>query len=51
LDLSPLLAFFLLSVMTNATAAVGAELTPELEKKLRKMNSPFSPKKSGVLGF
>jgi uncharacterized protein YggT (Ycf19 family) len=51
LDLSPLLAFFLLSVMTNATAAVGAELTPELEKKLRKMNSPFAPKKSGVLGF
>lgn len=28
LDLSPLLAFFLLSVMTNATAAVGAEMPP-----------------------
>lgn len=51
LDLSPLLAFFLLSVMTNATAAVGAELTPELKKKLRKMKSPFASKKNGVLGF
>jgi uncharacterized protein YggT (Ycf19 family) len=51
LDLSPLAAFFLLSVMTNATAAVGAELTPELKKKLSKRKSPFAPKKTGVLGF
>jgi YggT family protein len=28
LDLSPLLAFFLLNVMTNVTAAVGAEIPP-----------------------
>lgn len=35
LDLSPLAAFFLLSVVTNATAAIGAELTPEMKKKLK----------------
>eukprot|EP00527_Entomoneis_sp_CCMP2396_P006461 CAMPEP_0198136866 /NCGR_PEP_ID=MMETSP1443-20131203/435_1 /TAXON_ID=186043 /ORGANISM="Entomoneis sp., Strain CCMP2396" /LENGTH=199 /DNA_ID=CAMNT_0043798153 /DNA_START=58 /DNA_END=657 /DNA_ORIENTATION=- len=34
LDLSPLLAFFLLSVLTNATAALGYELTPEMKRKL-----------------
>ena len=36
LDLSPLAAFFFLSVMTNAVAAVGCELTPEMQKKLKK---------------
>jgi YggT family protein len=30
LDLSPILAFFLLSVLTNATAAVGAEIPPNM---------------------
>ena len=35
LDLSPLAAFFLLNVLTNATAAVGSELTPEMKKKLK----------------
>jgi uncharacterized protein YggT (Ycf19 family) len=30
LDLSPILAFLLLSVMTNATAAVGAEIPPNM---------------------
>jgi YggT family protein len=34
LDLSPLAAFFLLNVLTNATAAVGCELTPAMKKKL-----------------
>ncbi|KAG7366783.1 YGGT family protein [Nitzschia inconspicua] len=42
LDLSPILAFFLLNVLTNATAALGAEMTPELKKKLKhKSYSPF----------
>jgi YggT family protein len=35
LDLSPLAAFFLLNVLTNATAALGADLTPEMKKKLK----------------
>lgn len=33
LDLSPLLAFFLLSVASNATAAVGAELPPQYQRQ------------------
>lgn len=45
LDLSPILAFFLLNVLTNATAAIGAELTPEMKKKLKSHN-PFSTKKN-----
>lgn len=48
LDLSPLLAFFLLSTLTNATAALGAEMSPEMQKKLRKHN-PFM--KSRKLAF
>lgn len=44
LDLSPLLAFFLLNVMTNATAAVGSEVTPELRRKLQKAYNPFGTK-------
>lgn len=36
LDLSPLAAFFLLNVVTNATAAVGAEIPESLQKKLKK---------------
>jgi YggT family protein len=44
LDLSPLLAFFLLTALTNVTAAVGAEITPELRKKLKKNRiNPFAP--------
>ncbi|CAJ1953314.1 unnamed protein product [Cylindrotheca closterium] len=35
LDLSPLLAFFLLNALTSATAAVGADLTIEAKKKLQ----------------
>jgi YggT family protein len=34
LDLSPILAFFLLSVLGNATAAVGAETPPHLNNRL-----------------
>lgn len=42
LDLSPLLAFFLLNVVSNATAAVGAEITPEMRKKLAmSKHNPF----------
>lgn len=42
LDLSPILAFFLLNVLTNATAALGAELTPEMKKTLeRKSYTPL----------
>lgn len=41
LDLSPILAFVLLNVMTNVTAAVGAEITPDVRKKLQKSYSPF----------
>ena len=48
LDLSPILAFFLLNVLTNATAAIGAELTPEMKKKLKSHN-PFSTKKNNKL--
>lgn len=38
-DLSPLAAFFLLNVLTNATAAVGAEIPKNLGQKVR--NSRF----------
>ena len=48
LDLSPLLAFFLLNVLTNATAAVGAEITPEMRKKLSKKYNPFGKKQQAV---
>ena len=41
LDLSPLAAFFLLNVVTSATAAVGAELTPEMMKKFQLKKSRF----------
>jgi YggT family protein len=40
LDFSPLLAFFLLSVLQNATVAVGAELTPEMKQKLHVFRAP-----------
>jgi len=43
LDLSPILAFVLLNVLTNVTAAVGAEITPEERKKLQDA-SPFAVK-------
>jgi YggT family protein len=33
LDLSPILAFFLLSTLGNATAAVGCEIPPQLQQK------------------
>lgn len=33
LDLSPILAFFLLSVLSNATAAVGAEIPPAMKQQ------------------
>lgn len=36
IDLSPLAAFFLLNVLTNATAAVGCDIPPELQKKMNK---------------
>merc|ERR1712127_331438 len=36
LDLSPILAFVLLNVLTNVTAAVGAEITPTDRKKLQR---------------
>jgi len=40
LDLSPILAFVLLNVLTNVTAAVGAEISPSDRKKLQQ-SSPF----------
>lgn len=43
LDLSPILAFFLLSVLTNATAALGAEMTPEMKKKMLQQNKSYAP--------
>jgi uncharacterized protein YggT (Ycf19 family) len=49
LDLSPLLAFLLLSAMTQATAAVGAELTPEMKKKMKNHN-PFGKKQKKAFG-
>jgi uncharacterized protein YggT (Ycf19 family) len=52
LDLSPLLAFFLLNVLTNATAALGAEITPEMRKTLSKTKySPFATKKTYSISF
>lgn len=33
LDLSPILAFFLLSTLGNATAAVGCEIPPQMQKQ------------------
>ena len=42
LDLSPILAFFLLNVLTNATAAVGSDISPQLRRKLQKKYSPFA---------
>ena len=39
LDLSPILAFVLLNVLTSATAAVGAEITPNDEKKIKQLLS------------
>lgn len=46
LDLSPLLAFFLLNVLTNVTAAVGAEITPEMRAKMNKKYNPFAVKQT-----
>mmetsp|Transcript_7823 Transcript_7823/g.19165 ORF Transcript_7823/g.19165 Transcript_7823/m.19165 type:complete len:198 (+) Transcript_7823:100-693(+) len=43
LDLSPILAFVLLNVLTNVTAAVGAEIKPDDKKKLYAA-SPFGVK-------
>lgn len=37
LDFSPILAFFLLNVVTNATAAVGSTLPPEKLQELRRL--------------
>ena len=34
LDLSPILAFFLLNVLTNATAAVGCEIPPHMQGQM-----------------
>jgi hypothetical protein len=43
--LSPILAFFLLNVLTNATAALGAEVTPEMKQTLQQQcYSPFAVK-------
>jgi uncharacterized protein YggT (Ycf19 family) len=45
LDLSPILAFFLLSTLTNVTAAVGAEVPPQMNKKLQQAGyAPFPVK-------
>lgn len=44
LDLSPLLAFFLLSVMTNATVALGCDMTPEQLHKLRRQQQQHKKK-------
>jgi uncharacterized protein YggT (Ycf19 family) len=45
LDFSPILAFFLLNVLTNATAAVGAELpTPMMMKQLQQRKSYWNRK-------
>ena len=48
LDLSPILAFVLLNVLTNVTAAVGAEVKPNDRKKLYAASpfgvKPYTPK-------
>eukprot|EP00545_Synedropsis_sp_CCMP1620_P010111 CAMPEP_0119005028 /NCGR_PEP_ID=MMETSP1176-20130426/1488_1 /TAXON_ID=265551 /ORGANISM="Synedropsis recta cf, Strain CCMP1620" /LENGTH=182 /DNA_ID=CAMNT_0006956793 /DNA_START=75 /DNA_END=623 /DNA_ORIENTATION=+ len=49
-DLSPLAAFFFLNVLTNATAAVGCEIPPELQKKMNKRKKfPFSRRRQQVI--
>lgn len=40
LDFSPILAFFLLNLLSNATAAVGCEIPPGLAN-----HNPFPPSK------
>ena len=50
LDLSPLLAFFLLNVLSNATAALGADMTPDMKKKFRSY-SPFEKSRKPSFGF
>jgi uncharacterized protein YggT (Ycf19 family) len=45
-DLSPLAAFFFLNVITNATAAIGCEIPPEMQKQMdaaAKRNNKFRP--------
>lgn len=42
LDLSPILAFFTLNVLTSATAAVGSELTADMKKKMKSMKIVFN---------
>lgn len=39
LDFSPILAFFLLSALGNATTAVGCEIPPQLQQKLNNNNN------------
>mmetsp|Transcript_11810 Transcript_11810/g.18135 ORF Transcript_11810/g.18135 Transcript_11810/m.18135 type:complete len:178 (-) Transcript_11810:192-725(-) len=42
LDFSPIASFFLLSVITKATVAVGAEIPKDMQKKLKR-SRPFAP--------
>ena len=51
LDLSPIAAFFLLNLVSNATAALGADVTPAMRKKLEKVYKPFQTKKHRALDF
>mmetsp|Transcript_6017 Transcript_6017/g.4946 ORF Transcript_6017/g.4946 Transcript_6017/m.4946 type:complete len:181 (-) Transcript_6017:148-690(-) len=41
LDLSPIASFFLLSLITKATVAVGAEIPKDMQKKLKRSHSTF----------
>lgn len=47
LDFSPILAFFLLNLLGNATAAVGYEIPPDLRQK--KKYSALRPSRGGMI--
>jgi YggT family protein len=50
LDFSPILAFFLLNVVTNATAAVGSTLPQEKLVELRRLQQQRNTPVAAILG-
>ena len=42
LDLSPILAFFTLNVLTSTTASIGQEIPEEMKENMKKMKANFS---------
>eukprot|EP00566_Odontella_aurita_P026248 CAMPEP_0113525574 /NCGR_PEP_ID=MMETSP0015_2-20120614/241_1 /TAXON_ID=2838 /ORGANISM="Odontella" /LENGTH=184 /DNA_ID=CAMNT_0000423763 /DNA_START=95 /DNA_END=649 /DNA_ORIENTATION=- /assembly_acc=CAM_ASM_000160 len=48
LDLSPLLAFFVLNVATSTTAAIGCEIPKDLKEKLNEKKTKFGQRFAGL---